>query len=166
MPEYVVAHPHKSFNIITCPKMRAYITGLFDGRIRFTIWKNKNDAGNSTWRCAATFNTTDPRIIDFLNTLFRSTPSNWRKVKKFGVSMYCTWRATGLLLDHIVEIMLPYSQFDQEILEIIKEFRCLVREIKIIDRKVPPEIAAQRERVYERFLMTQKKYTMPIPEST
>ena len=154
------------FKRIECPIMRAYIAGILDFNSTFVIWRGTR-SGWVHWTCRISVSTCETRLISLLNEQFRVQqityktkvphPTTWRKTNEHSKRLICTWTATGGLLDHIIEIMLPHSIFNREFIEIIAEFRPLLHRSVRISCAVPSDVQARRDELYNKFLSIERR---------
>ena len=118
---------HVIFTTNQTPEQLAYLAGIVDGEGCFYFGKVKQGRyGNGTqWHCKLAVTNTDKSLTDWLNELFGGTQEiRYRYTSK---QAFCRpihrWDCSGLMLDYICPLILPYLIIKKRQCETIMEIR-------------------------------------------
>lgn len=129
------------------PTQIAYLAGIVDGEGCFYFGKVKQGRyGNGTqWHCKLAVTSTDKCLTDWLNDLFGGTKEQryrYTSKKKFERPIH-RWDASGLMLDYICPLILPFLIIKRRQCETMIEIRKTYANIG--SQRLPAEIVAKRD---------------------
>lgn len=125
----------------------AYLAGIVDGEGCFYFGRVKQGRyGNGTqWHCKLAVTSCDQCLTDWLNKLFGGTKEQryrYTSKRAYERPVY-RWDASGLMLDYILPLILPYLIIKKKQCQIMIEIRKTYKNIG--SKRLPESIVAIRE---------------------
>lgn len=128
------------------PTQLAYLAGIVDGEGCFYFGKVKQGRyGNGTqWHCKLAVTSTDQTLTEWLNDLFGGTKEQryrYTSKRAFERPIY-RWDASGLMLDYICPLILPFLIIKKRQCETFIEIRKTYANIG--SKRLPDDIVEKR----------------------